>query len=65
MQTNVVKKAIYAANEKLFRSTREKNPVSRFGYDDYMAYQYAFMMKVAIVRELGKFSEASKDPRWI
>ena len=28
-----VKKALTSANEKLRHSTREKNPVSRFGYD--------------------------------
>ena len=65
IQTNGVKKALESANEKLRRSTREKNPVSRFGYDEYMAYHYAFMMKVAIVREPETFSEAAKDPRWI
>ena len=59
------KKALIFANEKLRRSTREKNPVSRFGYNDYMAYHYAFMMKVATVREPETFSEAAKDPRWI
>ena len=60
-----VKKALTSANEKLRRSTREKNPVSRFGYNDNMAYHYAFMMKVTIVREPEIFSEAAKDPRWI
>ena len=30
-----------------------------------MAYHYAFMMKVAIVRESKTFSKAAKDPRWI
>ena len=30
-----------------------------------MAYHYAFMMKVATVREPETFSEAAKDPRWI
>ena len=30
-----------------------------------MAYHYAFMMKVVIVREPETFSEAAKDPRWI
>ena len=59
------KKALISANQKLRRSTREKNPVSRFGYNDYMAYRYAFMMKVATVRELETLSEAAKDPRWI
>ena len=52
-------------NEKLRRSTRDKNLVSRFGYNEYIAYHYAFMMKVATVRELETFSEATKDPRWI
>ena len=52
-----VKKALTSANQKLRRSTREKNPVSRFGYHDYMAYHYAFMMKVATVRESETFSE--------
>ena len=60
-----VKKVLTTANEKLYRSIREKNPVSRFGYNDYMAYHYAFMMKVATVREPETFSEAAKDPRWI
>ena len=46
-----VRKALTSANEKLCRSTCEKNPLSRFGYNDYMAYHYAFMMKVATVRE--------------
>ena len=56
------KKALISANEKLQRSTREKSPVSQFGYNDYMAYHYAFMMKVATVREPETFSEAAKDP---
>ena len=29
------KKALTSTNEKLHRSTREKNPVSQFGYNDY------------------------------
>mgnify|MGYP000630298117 CR=1 FL=1 len=60
-----VKKPLTSANEKLNRFTHEKNPVSRFGYNDYMAYQYAFMMKVATICEPETFSEAAKDPRWI
>ena len=60
-----VKKALTSANEKLCRSTREKNHVSRFGYNDYMAYHYAFKMKVVTVREPGTFFKAAKDPRWI
>ena len=65
IRRNGAKKAIIAANEKLRRSTREKNPISRFDYDDYMTYHYAFMMKVVTVRKPETFSEATKDPRWI
>ena len=45
------------ANEKLL--------VSRFGYNDYMTYHYAFMMKVVVDREPESFSEAAKNPRWV
>ena len=65
LRTPGVKKAIATTNEKLHRSTREKNPVSRFGYNDHMAYQYAFMMKVAVDREPGSLFEATKNPRWV
>ena len=58
---NEVEKAVGA---KLRCSIREKNVISWFGYD-YMAYHYAFILKVASVRELEIFSEATKDPRWI
>ena len=61
-QTDGAKKALESANEKLRRSTREKNPVSRYNYKDYMAYHYNFMMKVISVREQETLSEAVKDP---
>ena len=47
------------------RSTRENNIDRRFVYNDYMAYHYAFLMKVATVRELETYSEVAKDPRWV
>ena len=53
-----LKKAISTANEKLCRSTREKNSVSQFGYNNYMAYHYAFMMKVAVDREFKALPKA-------
>ena len=63
IQTARAKKALESANEKLRRSSREKNPVSRFGYNDYMAYHYAYMMKVTSIRETETLSESAKDPR--
>ena len=51
--------------EATCRSTREKKVVIRFGYNDHMAYHYAFMMKLATIREPKTFSEAAKDPRWL
>ena len=55
IQTDGAQKALEAANE---------NP-RRFGYNDYMAYHYAYMMKVTSVREPETFSAAAKDPRWV
>ena len=51
MQTLGVKKALTTTNEKLQCVIKEKNPVSRFGCNDYMAYHYSFMMKVATEQE--------------
>ena len=59
------KNALEYAHEKLCLSSREKNPVSRFGYNEYMAYHYAYMMKVTSMREPETLSEALKDPRWV
>ena len=39
--------------------------VRHLGYNDYMAYHYAYMMNVTSVREPETLSEAKKDPRWI
>ena len=60
-----VKRSLTLADENLHRSIREKNLVSLFGYNDYMAYHYAFMMKVATVREPERLLEATKDPQWV
>ena len=45
--------------------TREKNPITQFDYNEYMAHHYAFMMKVAAEQDLESFSEAAHEPRWI
>ena len=63
MRSPGVQKALTSANEKLRRSTREKNPISRSGYNDYMAYHYAFMMKVTSDREPESFAKPAKNPR--
>ena len=57
MRTHGVQKAISTANEKLRRSTREKNPVSWFNCNDYIAYYNAFMIKME------SFAEAAKNLR--
>ena len=54
-------KASTSANERLRRSTRQKNPVVRFGYNEYMAHHYAYMTPVAEVREPESYVEAAKD----
>ena len=52
MRTPGVKKALSSASEKLRRSSREKNPVTRLGYNEYMAHHYAFAMKAVAEQEL-------------
>ena len=55
------RKSSTSANEQLRRSTRQKNPVVRFGYNEYMAYHYAYMTHVAEVREPESYTKATKD----
>ena len=57
-----VKKSQESPNEKPHCSTRKKNPINRYGYDEYMAYHYAFMMKVASVREPETLPEGELEP---
>ena len=59
-KTPGAKKSLTTENEKLSRSNRENNPISRFGYNDYMANHFAFMMKVATAREPESFAEAAR-----
>ena len=56
-------KASTSANDRLRRSTRPKNLVVRFR-DEYMAHHYAYMTRVAEVREPESYAEATKDANW-
>ena len=38
--------------------------VVRFGYNEYMAHHYAYMTRVAEVREPESYAEAAKDANW-
>ena len=50
-------KASTSANERVRRSTRQKNPVERFGYNEYMS-------RVAEVREPESYAEAANEANW-
>ena len=52
------------ANRELRRSTHQKNPVKRYGYNEYMAHHYAYMVKLAAVREPKSYAEAARDLNW-
>ena len=58
------KKASTSANEQLRRSSRQKNLVVWFGYNEYMTHDYTYMTRVAKVRELESYTEAAKDANW-
>ena len=53
-----------SANEKLHRSTHQRNPNVRFAYTEYMAQPYAYMTRVAEVREPDSYAEAAKHTNW-
>ena len=36
----------------------------RFGYNEYMAHHYAYMTRVAEVREPESYAETAKDANW-
>ena len=54
-------KASTSANVRLRRSTRQKNLVVQFGYNEYMAHNYAYMTHVAEVHEPESYAEAAQD----
>ena len=53
-----------SANERLCRSSCQKNPVVRFGYNEYMEHHYAYMTCVAEVCEPETYVEAAKEANW-
>ena len=57
-------KASTSANERLRRSTRQKNPVVRFEYNEHMAHHYAYMNHIAEVREPERYVETAKNANW-
>ena len=61
MRSDAAKKALKLADEKLRRSSHHKNPVIRHGYNECMVRHYAYMKKVAEVRELESY--AGRDHR--
>ena len=58
------KKGLKSGNGELRRSSRQKNPVKRYGNNEYMAYHYAYMTKVAEMQEPESYAEAAKDANW-
>ena len=64
MKSASTEKASTTANERLRRSSRQKNPVVRFGYNEYTAHHYAYMTRVVEVREPESYVEAAKDTNW-
>jgi hypothetical protein len=59
-----VEKASTSRNEKLRKSTRTRNPIVRFRYNKYMAHHYAYMARVAKVREPESYEEVAEDANW-
>ena len=58
------KKGPKPGNDKLCRSSRQKNPVKRYGHNKYMAYHYVYITMVAEVGEPERYAKAEKDTNW-
>ena len=56
-----MKRATEVTKEKLSPSSQQKNPIVRFGYDEYMGHHYAFLMKVATDQEPETYKVAAQD----
>jgi hypothetical protein len=59
-----VERTVTSGNGKLRRFTRTRKPVEQFGYNEYMAHHYAYMTRVAEVREPESYAEAAEDANW-
>ena len=64
LRSGAAKRALKSANEKLRWSTRHKNLAIWYEYNEYMVHHYAYVMKVAEVREPKSYVEASQDVKW-
>ena len=58
------KKGPKPGNDKLCRSSRQKNLVKRYGHNKYMAYHYVYITMVAEVGEPERYAKAEKDTNW-
>ena len=61
MKSGSAKRALQSTNQKLRRSTCQKNHVKWYGYNEYMAHHYAYMTKVVEVRDPESYAKAGKD----
>ena len=41
-----------------------EEPIVQFGYNEYMAHPYAYMTRIAEVREPESYAKAAKDANW-
>ena len=57
-------KVVKSGNHELRRSNHLKNPINRYGYNEYMVQHYAYMTRVVEVCELESYVEAAKDANW-
>ena len=61
LRTNSVRRTLKTANEGLHRSSCTKNPVIRYGYNEYMVHHFAYMRKVVEIRKLESYAKEAYD----
>ena len=61
LRSESAKKALKMANEVLRQSSHQKNPVIRYGYNEYIVHHFAYMRKVAEIRNLESYAKEAYD----
>ena len=64
LRSELAERSLKKANERLCRSTHHKNPVIWYGYNAYMVHNYAYMIKVAEIRESESYAETTQAAKW-
>ena len=56
LRSKSTKRALKTANKRLCQSSRQRNPVIRYMYNEYMTHHYVYITNVAEIRETESYA---------